>query len=66
VLELLRSEIDRVMAMCGWDRLADLDRSALFTPPVRAQLAPIAAETASGSVLPAARIAMPESYSPDG
>jgi hypothetical protein len=34
------------MAMCGWDRLADLDRSALFSPPVRGetQLAPIAAE----------------------
>jgi isopentenyl diphosphate isomerase/L-lactate dehydrogenase-like FMN-dependent dehydrogenase len=32
VLELLRSEIDRVMAMCGWDRLADVDRSVLFTP----------------------------------
>ena len=47
VLELLRSEIDRVMAMSGWDRLADVDRSALFSPPVRGetQLEPIAAET---------------------
>jgi len=30
VLEILRSEIDRVMALGGWDRLADLDRSVLF------------------------------------
>jgi L-lactate dehydrogenase (cytochrome)/(S)-mandelate dehydrogenase len=30
VLEILRSEIDRVMALGGWDRLADLDRSILF------------------------------------
>jgi L-lactate dehydrogenase (cytochrome)/(S)-mandelate dehydrogenase len=47
VLELLRSEIDRVMAMCGWDRLADVDRSALFRPPVRgeAHFKPTAAET---------------------
>ena len=31
VLELLRTEIDRTMAMCGWDRVADIDCSALFT-----------------------------------
>src|SRR5262249_22862268 len=31
VLELLRGEIDRVMAMCGWEGLADIDRSAIFT-----------------------------------
>ncbi len=30
VLELLRGEIDRTMALGGWDRLADVDRSALF------------------------------------
>ena len=30
VLEILRSEVDRVMALGGWDRLADLDRSSLF------------------------------------
>jgi hypothetical protein len=36
-----------VMAMCGWDRLADVDRSALFRPPVRgeAHFKPTAAET---------------------
>jgi L-lactate dehydrogenase (cytochrome) len=47
VLELLRSEIDRVMAMCGWDRLAAVDRSALFIPPARseAQRKPTVAET---------------------
>jgi len=47
VLELLRSEIDRVMAMCGWDCLADIDRSALFSQPVpaEAQREPTAAET---------------------
>jgi L-lactate dehydrogenase (cytochrome)/(S)-mandelate dehydrogenase len=33
VLEILRTEIDRVMALGGWDRLADLDRSSLFCPP---------------------------------
>ena len=33
VLQLLRTEIDRVMAMCGWDRLSDVDRSAVLTPP---------------------------------
>ncbi len=33
VLEILESEIDRVMALGGWDRLADLDRSALFHRP---------------------------------
>jgi L-lactate dehydrogenase (cytochrome)/(S)-mandelate dehydrogenase len=30
VLEILRSEIDRDMALGGWDRLSDLDRSSLF------------------------------------
>lgn len=30
VLEILRTEIDRVMALGGWDRLADLDRCSLF------------------------------------
>ena len=33
VLQLLRTEIDRVMAMCGWDRLSDADRSAVLTAP---------------------------------
>ncbi len=32
VLEIYRSEIDRVMALCGWDTLAQVDRSALFDP----------------------------------
>ena len=47
VLQLLRTEIDRVMAMCGWDRIADINRSSLFTPPAQdgAQLTPTAAET---------------------
>ncbi len=30
VLEMLRVEIDRAMALGGWDRLADIDQSALF------------------------------------
>lgn len=30
VLELLRGEIDRTMALCGWSSLAEVDRSALF------------------------------------
>ena len=30
VLEIYRSEIDRVMALCGWDRLDQIDRSVLF------------------------------------
>lgn len=32
VLEIYRSEIDRVMALCGWDSLAQIDRSVLFDP----------------------------------
>jgi L-lactate dehydrogenase (cytochrome)/(S)-mandelate dehydrogenase len=45
VLQLLRSEIDRVMAMCGWDRLADIDRSALFAPAARGEpQTPVAGE----------------------
>jgi L-lactate dehydrogenase (cytochrome)/(S)-mandelate dehydrogenase len=45
VLQLLRSEIDRVMAMCGWDRLADIDRSALFAPAARGEpRTPVAGE----------------------
>src|SRR5262245_39926163 len=36
VFHLLRSEIDRVMAMCGWDRLSDVDRSAVLPPPQHA------------------------------
>jgi len=34
-LELYRREIDRVMGLCGWDRLADVDRSVLFSLPAR-------------------------------
>jgi L-lactate dehydrogenase (cytochrome)/(S)-mandelate dehydrogenase len=30
VLEIYRSEIDRVMALCGWDSLDHIDRSVLF------------------------------------
>jgi isopentenyl diphosphate isomerase/L-lactate dehydrogenase-like FMN-dependent dehydrogenase len=30
VLEIYRSEIDRVMALCGWDSLDRIDRSVLF------------------------------------
>jgi L-lactate dehydrogenase (cytochrome)/(S)-mandelate dehydrogenase len=30
VLEILKTEIDRVMALGGWDRLADLDRTVVF------------------------------------
>ena len=46
VLELLRGEIDRVMAMCGWDCLADIERSALRRVGVgETQLEPSAAET---------------------
>ena len=33
VLELLRLEIDRTMALGGWDRVADVDRSALYAAP---------------------------------
>jgi L-lactate dehydrogenase (cytochrome)/(S)-mandelate dehydrogenase len=29
ILEIFRDEIDRVMALGGWDKLADIDRSAL-------------------------------------
>ena len=32
VLEIYRSEIDRVMALCGWDNLGQIDRSSLFDP----------------------------------
>jgi len=32
VLEIYRSEIDRVMALCGCDSLAQVDRSMLFDP----------------------------------
>ena len=30
VLEIYRTEIDRVMALCGWDSLKDIDRSVIF------------------------------------
>ena len=30
VLEIYRSEIDRIMALCGWDSLDHIDRSVLF------------------------------------
>jgi len=32
-----RSEIDRVMALCGWDRLDQIDRSVLFDPAARSE-----------------------------
>jgi L-lactate dehydrogenase (cytochrome)/(S)-mandelate dehydrogenase len=35
VLELLHGEIDRTMALGGWDKLADVDRSALFVRPAQ-------------------------------
>ncbi|MEO8158581.1 MAG: alpha-hydroxy acid oxidase [Betaproteobacteria bacterium] len=35
VLEIYRSEIDRVMALCGWDDLKAIDRSVLFDPEAR-------------------------------
>jgi L-lactate dehydrogenase (cytochrome)/(S)-mandelate dehydrogenase len=35
VLEMLRVEIDRAMALGGWERLADIDQSALFNHRVR-------------------------------
>ena len=37
VLEIYRSEIDRVMALCGWDSLDQIDRSALFEPSARSE-----------------------------
>jgi isopentenyl diphosphate isomerase/L-lactate dehydrogenase-like FMN-dependent dehydrogenase len=35
VLEIYRTEIDRVMALCGWDELKDIDRSVIFDPAAR-------------------------------
>ena len=35
ILEIYRTEIDRVMALCGWDELKDIDRSVLFDPAVK-------------------------------
>lgn len=35
ILDIYRSEIDRVMALGGWDDLAAIDRSALFDPDAR-------------------------------
>ena len=35
ILEIYRSEIDRVMALCGWDELKDIDRSVIFDPAAR-------------------------------
>jgi L-lactate dehydrogenase (cytochrome)/(S)-mandelate dehydrogenase len=32
ILEIYRTEIDRVMALCGWDDIAAIDRKALFDP----------------------------------
>ena len=32
VLEIYRSEIDRIMALCGWDSLRQINRSVLFDP----------------------------------
>ncbi|HEX7953097.1 MAG TPA: alpha-hydroxy acid oxidase, partial [Burkholderiales bacterium] len=36
-LEIYRSEIDRVMALCGWDELKAIDRSVLFDPAGRSE-----------------------------
>lgn len=35
ILEIYRTEIDRVMALCGWDELKDIDRSVLFDPAAK-------------------------------
>jgi L-lactate dehydrogenase (cytochrome)/(S)-mandelate dehydrogenase len=35
VLDMLRTEIDRAMALGGWERLGDIDRSALLDQRVR-------------------------------
>jgi isopentenyl diphosphate isomerase/L-lactate dehydrogenase-like FMN-dependent dehydrogenase len=35
VLEIYRSEIDRIMALCGWDSLDQIDRSAIFEPAAK-------------------------------
>jgi L-lactate dehydrogenase (cytochrome) len=35
ILEMLRVEIDRAMALGGWERLADIDQSALFNHRAR-------------------------------
>ncbi len=35
VLEIYRTEIDRVMALCGWDDLDQIDRSVLFEPAAK-------------------------------
>ncbi|HEX4986254.1 MAG TPA: alpha-hydroxy acid oxidase [Burkholderiales bacterium] len=32
VLEIYRTELDRVMGLCGWDSLRDIDRSVIFDP----------------------------------
>ena len=37
VLEIYRTEVDRVMALCGWDSLDQIDRSALFEPTARSE-----------------------------
>jgi isopentenyl diphosphate isomerase/L-lactate dehydrogenase-like FMN-dependent dehydrogenase len=37
VLDIYRSEIDRVMALCGWDSLDQIDRSALFDPTAKSE-----------------------------
>jgi isopentenyl diphosphate isomerase/L-lactate dehydrogenase-like FMN-dependent dehydrogenase len=37
VLEIYRSEIDRVMALCGWDDLDQINRSVLFDATARSE-----------------------------
>ena len=37
ILEIYRSEIDRVMALCGWDSLGKIDRSVLFDPAAKSE-----------------------------
>ncbi len=35
ILEIYRTEIDRVMALGGWDEIKDIDRSFIFDPAAR-------------------------------
>ena len=50
VLELLRTEIDRAMALCGWNRLSDVNRSGLFAALRHAdpEVVPLAPSAPSG------------------
>jgi isopentenyl diphosphate isomerase/L-lactate dehydrogenase-like FMN-dependent dehydrogenase len=37
VLEIYRTEIDRVMALCGWDDLKQIDRSVIFDASAKSE-----------------------------